>query len=264
MAARTPKKKAPKHDAAWAVETLRATLEGGGHTLQSAEVIYKKVVLWGAAKARLFLVKYLRGDGYASVGCVGPFVRLLDDLPMADIEALPAKTVNRRLIELYVGQFFIDRDHASTEPSSPCTEAMLQTALLAYSGKLTVSKRLATAGAANLKRASSVTVPAKHCALTCHDPPESIELEGLRHVIASATLTFDLSCGGTAKRQTGSVEARSTFYIRLRDGQMFEPPRPLWAGRLSFPNHPLANVLGAIYGPGEVLDKWGWAHFSDR
>ena len=255
--------KAPKTDAAWAVETLRTTLEAAGHTLQSAEVIYKKLMLWGDAKARLFLVRYLRGDGYASVGCVGPFVRLLDDLPMTDIETLMAKTVNRRLLELYIGQFFIDR--AARDATHPCTmtAADIEAAFSRYRGDVGISRRGVTKGADNLNSTWATSLPAKFCTLACHAEPVGLWLEGQFHLIAPVTIAFDLSRGGTSTEYGGPIEISQPYYFRTRDTKTIDYPIVVSDRRVSFPAHRLANVIGSIYGPGEILDKWGWAHLRD-
>lgn len=256
--------KAPKRDAAWALERLRATLEEAGQTLASAEVIYKKVVPWGSATARLFLVRYVRGDDYASVGCVGPFVRLCDDLPMTDIESLHRKTVNRRLVELFVGQFFIDR--AARAGTHPCTTtaAQVEAAFKARTDRLSVNRVLATAGAENMGSTWVMGLPARFCALRCHADPIGVWLENMFHMIAPVTITFDLSEGGTSTRYTGQVEINQPQYIRSHDGRAIDSMRPVADLQVSFPRHRLANVIGSIYGPGEILDRWAGANFVDR
>ena len=254
--------KAPKTDAAWAVEVIRTALHDAGHTLESAEVLYKKVFPWGTDRTRIFLVRYTRGDGYSSVGCAGPFVRLLD-LPSAAIEALPAKTANRRLLELYIGQFFIDRARALADRPTMPDAADLQAAFGRHEGDLGLSRQRVTTGADNLKSTYSTSLPARFCTLRVHGPLDGIWLEGVWHLIADVTIVFDISRGGTSTQYEGSVEVRGPYYFRSEDGQTIAYPYAVGDDSVSFPAHRLANVIGVLYGPGEILDKWGWAHFKD-
>jgi hypothetical protein len=255
--------KDPKQDANWAIETLRSALTQAGHTVESAEVIYKKALPWGTARRPVFLVQYTRSGGYASVGCVGPFVRVFDDLPQADIETIPTKTVNRRLLELFIGQFFIDRAQTDDSPRCRIIAADLEASFKRMRGEVGLARSIATAGAENLKSTWVTSLPVRDCQLTCTGTPNGLWLEGCFHVIAPVSIHFDISRGGTSTEYTGSVTVEQPYYFQLDARHAIERLRAVPDGWVSFPRHRLANVIGAIYGPGEILNKWGSAHFKD-
>lgn len=125
-----------KKDAAWAVramsEWLADPVEFGVEPAE-CEVYYRRALATEAGSEPCFLVRYRMPDGYESLGFVGPTAWSFVDLPLAEIEQIPQRWRQRRMLNLYVGWWYAFAAAQQKKKSKPpLTDTQTVAALQAY------------------------------------------------------------------------------------------------------------------------------------
>lgn len=210
-------------------------------------VLAKKPLRFEGRRQALYLVQAETRRG-RQVGASGPFTGVLP-LSVDSLERIPSSKVVRRLLNLYVGDWLVSEAEVASLPAGE-----LSAAFDARSSSYALFPACLEDPAA-LGASTMMTLSTSRMKLTTADV-QGVWIEDEAYAITDIRLAVTLGSEEV-------VHVVGPHWLRWnRSGELLDIRRAD-GGALTFPEQPLAHVVGTTFGPWEILNRWGTATLID-